>query len=188
MSQSVTRRQTLAALTASVGATLSTNPLEAMPAPAAQAPFTICLNMSTIRGQKLGFVKELEAASKGGFRSVEIWIETLQTYLKNGGTTAEARRILKDNGIKIENAIGFAPWIIDDEAARAKGLAQLKSEMEMLAEVAANALPRHRSVHNLQEVLKWICIKLLNATGPFWKLAIKQALFLSWSYGVSRRI
>jgi sugar phosphate isomerase/epimerase len=91
--------------------------------------------MSTIRGHKLGFVKELETASKAGFRSVEIWIETLQIYLKNGGTVAEARKRLSDLGITIENAIGFAPWIIDDDAARTKGLDQLKSEMEMLAQV-----------------------------------------------------
>lgn len=135
MSPSFTRRQTLAALTASVGASLSTDPLESILVPTAQAPFTICLNMSTIRGHKLGFVKELETASKAGFRSVEIWIETLQTYLKTGATTADARKVLADNGIKVENAIGFAPWIVDDESARAKGLEQLKSEMEMLAQI-----------------------------------------------------
>ena len=135
MSQSITRRQTLTTLAASVGASLSTTPSEASLAPTAQAPFTICLNMSTIRGHKLGFVKELEVASKAGFKSVEIWVETLQTYLKTGATTADARKVLADTGIKVENAIGFAPWIIDDDAARAKGLDQLKHEMEMLAEV-----------------------------------------------------
>ncbi|GAB3962688.1 sugar phosphate isomerase/epimerase [Spirosoma harenae] len=135
MTQTVTRRQTLAALTASVGATLASLSSEATASPTAQSPFTICLNMSTIRGHKLGFVKELEVASKAGFRSVEIWIETLQTYLKSGATTADARKVLSDNGIKAENAIGFAPWIVDDEAARAKGVDQMKREMEMLAEV-----------------------------------------------------
>lgn len=135
MSKSVTRRQTLAALTASVGASLSPASSWAATSPMAPSPFTLCLNMSTIRGQKLGFVKELETASKAGFRSVEIWVETLQTYLKSGATTADARKVLGDSGIKIENAIGFAPWIIDDEAARTKGLDQLKREMEMLAEV-----------------------------------------------------
>lgn len=134
MSQLVTRRQTLTTLAASVGTSLSANSAP-LAAPVAQPAFTLCLNMSTIRGHKLGFVKELETASKAGFRAVEIWIETLQTYLKAGGTTAEARRILKDTGISVENAIGFAPWIVDDEAARAKGLDQLKREMDMLAEV-----------------------------------------------------
>lgn len=133
MSPSITRRQILATLAASAGASLSSTAVSASAAPT--APFTLCLNMSTIRGHKLGFVKELEVASKAGFRSVEIWVETLQTYLKTGATTADARKVLNDTGIKVENAIGFAPWIIDDDAARAKGVDQLKREMEMLAEV-----------------------------------------------------
>ena len=99
------------------------------------APFKLSLNMSTIRGHKLGFVKELETAAKAGFKSVEIWIETLQTYLANGGTTAEARKRLGDLGITVENAIGFAPWIVDDEAARTKGVEQMKREMEILAQI-----------------------------------------------------
>ena len=136
MSQSVTRRQTLATLTASVGASFSSPlPESIMSAPAAQAPFTICLNMSTIRGHKLGLVKELETASKAGFRSVEIWMDTLQDYLKNGGTVADVRKRLGDLGIKVENAIGFAPWIVDDETIRTKGVEQLKREMELLAQI-----------------------------------------------------
>ncbi|MEZ4902695.1 MAG: sugar phosphate isomerase/epimerase family protein [Spirosomataceae bacterium] len=127
-----TRRQALTTLaaTATVGfLPISTHAIVKSPA------FIPCLNMSTIRGHKLGFVKELEIASKAGFRSVEIWIETLQEYLKNGGTAAQASKILSDLGIKVENAIGFAPWIIDDEAGRAKGVEQLKREMELLAQI-----------------------------------------------------
>ncbi|AXE16730.1 sugar phosphate isomerase/epimerase [Runella rosea] len=127
------RRQTLAVLASTAGAGLL--PETATAAVAKKPAFIPCLNMSTIRGQKLGFVKELETASKAGFRSVEIWMDTLQNFIKEGNTPAQARKIVGDLGITIENAIGFAPWIVDDEAARAKGLAQLKTEMELLAEV-----------------------------------------------------
>ncbi len=119
------------ALSASVGASLLPQSMH----PTAPAPFTLCLNLSTIRGQKLGFIKELETASAAGFRSVEIWIDTLQEYLKNGGTIADARRRLGDLGLTIENLIGFSPWIIDDDAARAKGLDQMKREMDLLAQL-----------------------------------------------------
>ncbi|MDB5241055.1 MAG: xylose isomerase [Spirosoma sp.] len=129
---SYTRRQTLTALTAAVGASVLPQSAQSAPAP---SPFTLCLNMSTIRGHKLGFVKELETASKAGFRSVEIWIDTLQEYLKNGGTIADARKRIGDLGITIENLIGFSPWIIDDDAARSKGLDQMKGEMELLAQL-----------------------------------------------------
>jgi sugar phosphate isomerase/epimerase len=74
-------------------------------------------------------------ASKAGFRSVEIWVNTLQTYLSKGGTLADARKRIDDLGLKVENAIGFAQWIVEDEAIRTKGMDQLKSEMEMLAQI-----------------------------------------------------
>ncbi|MDQ6814076.1 MAG: sugar phosphate isomerase/epimerase [Bacteroidota bacterium] len=97
--------------------------------------FIYCINMATIRGHKLGFVKELEVASKAGFKAVEIWMDSLQSYVKEGGTLKDAKKRLDDLGIKVENTIGFAPWIIDDEAKRKEGLEQMKREMDMLAQI-----------------------------------------------------
>ncbi len=125
------RRQVLS--TIALAASAATIKAEA--AQPQKSNFIPCLNMSTIRGQKLGFVKELETASKAGFGSVEIWIDSLQDYIKNGGTVADASKIIKDLGLTIENAIGFAQWIVEDETARTKGVEQLKREMELLAKV-----------------------------------------------------
>ncbi len=137
---SVTRRQTLTMLSAGLGATVLPAPVSSAPAP---SPFTLCLNMSTIRGQNLGFVKELETAAAAGFHSVEIWMDTLQTYLKQGGTISEARKRIDTLGLKIENVIGFAAWIVDDTATRTKALDQLKAEMAMIAQLGCSrmALP-----------------------------------------------
>ena len=109
-----------------------------LPAEAARIkvqPFIYSLNMSTLRGHKLGFRKELEVAAKAGFGSVEIWINTLQDYLKTGGTLQEAKKIINDLGIKVEDAIGFATWIVDDDSARSKAIEQLKVEMDQLAQI-----------------------------------------------------
>ena len=95
--------------------------------------FTFCLNMATIRGHKLGFVKELETASAAGFRSVEIWIDSFDEYLKNGGTIADTNKRLNDLGLKIENCISFNEWIVDDASARKNGIEQMKKEMGVLA-------------------------------------------------------
>lgn len=130
----LTRRQTFSLLAATTGMSMLSEPANAVE-PSKSASFTPCLNMSTIRGHKLGYVKELETASKAGFRSVEIWMDTLQEFIKNGNTPAQARKVAEDLGIKLENAIGFAAWIVDDEAARTKGVDQLKREMELLAQV-----------------------------------------------------
>ncbi len=127
------RRHLLKGLGAAAGLSLLPQPGQSQPV--AKTAFTYCLNMSTIRGHKLGFVKELEIASKAGFRSVEIWMNSLQTYLDTGGTLAGARKRINDLGLKVENAIGFAQWIVDDEATRTKGIEQLKREMEQLAEL-----------------------------------------------------
>lgn len=97
--------------------------------------FTYCLNMATIRGHNLGFVKELEVAAAAGFRSVEIWIDSLQKYLDNGGTLTDAKKRLNDLGVVVDNCIGFASWIAEDEAVRKKGLEQMKREMDMLARI-----------------------------------------------------
>lgn len=100
-----------------------------------RAAFTYCLNTATIRGHKLGFMKELEVASKGGFRSIEFWIDSLQQYLDSGGTLKEAKSRLNALGIVPENAIGFAKWIVDDDSVRKQGVEQLKKEMDMLAAI-----------------------------------------------------
>lgn len=131
------RRQALKVMGASLGASLlpGASFASSLARPAARPDFIYCLNMSTIKGHKLGFMKELEIASKAGFKSVEIWMDSLQAYLDGGGTLAQARKRLQDLDLKVENAIGFAPWIVDDNSARAKGLDLLKKEMEQLAQL-----------------------------------------------------
>ena len=104
----------------------------------AKQKFEFSLNMSTIMGQKLGFIKELEVAAQAGYKHCEIWVPTLETYLKSGGTIADARKRIADLGIKVQNAIGFAQWIVDDESVRAKGIEQLKREMDLLAQLGCH--------------------------------------------------
>jgi sugar phosphate isomerase/epimerase len=102
--------------------------------------FKLCLNMSTLRGHKLGFLKELETASKAGFRSAEIWIDSLQQYLNSGGTLKEAKSRMDALGITAENAIGFAKWIVDDDTVRKQGIEQLKKEMDILAQIGCKRI------------------------------------------------
>ncbi|HEY4327774.1 MAG TPA: sugar phosphate isomerase/epimerase family protein [Mucilaginibacter sp.] len=102
--------------------------------------FTYCLNLATIRGHKLGFVKELETASKAGFHSVEIWFDTFQDYLKAGGTIVDTKKMLGDLGIKVENSISFNQWIMDDDTARKKEIEQMKRDMDQLAEIGCKRI------------------------------------------------
>jgi 2-keto-myo-inositol isomerase len=135
------RRQVLKVIGLTAGAAVLSEAVTAAPiAPKAGNGFVYSLNMSTIRGHNLGFVKELEVAAKAGFTSVEIWIDTLQTYLQGGGSVSEAKKIIDGLGLKIEDAIGFAPWLADDEPIRRKALEQLQKEMEMLAQIGCHRI------------------------------------------------
>ena len=80
-----------------VGAALAGETLGAIAAPVAQTapknsgPFRFCLNTATIRGQKLGIVKEIEIAAQAGYDAIEPWVESLDEYVKNGGKPRELR-------------------------------------------------------------------------------------------------
>ena len=133
MKTNISRRFMLKA--SGIAAGMTQLPLLQSPAPASKYHPELSLNMSTIMGQKLGYIKEIEIAAAAGFRSCEIWMPTLEAYLKSGGTLSEARKRADDLGMKIQNAIGFAQWIVDDEKVRSQGLEQMKREMDMLAQL-----------------------------------------------------
>jgi 2-keto-myo-inositol isomerase len=129
------RRQALTSVLAASAAVSTATALPLSSKKEKPGSFIYSLNMSTLRGHNLGFRKELEVASKAGFKSVEIWINTLQDFLKTGGSLADAKRIIDDLGLKVEDAIGFATWIVDDQTARSKALDLLKMEMDQLAKI-----------------------------------------------------
>jgi sugar phosphate isomerase/epimerase len=103
-----------------------------------QAPatsFRYCLNTATLRGQKLGIVKEIEVAAKAGYEAIEPWIAAIEAYVQGGGTLKDLRQKVSDSGLTVEGAIGFPEWLVDDEARRAKGLDKAKREMDMVAQI-----------------------------------------------------
>jgi 2-keto-myo-inositol isomerase len=106
----------------------------------ADEPFGYCLNTSTIREQKLGIVAELELASQVGYHAVEPWMRQLAEYVQGGGSLKDLGKRIRDLGLTIESAIGFAAWIVDDDSARAAGLEEAKRDMAMLAEIGGKRL------------------------------------------------
>ena len=103
-----------------------------------QAPapsFRYCLNTATLRGQKLGIVKEIEVAAAAGYEAIEPWIAAIEAYVQGGGPLKDLHQQLSDSGLTVEGAIGFPEWLVDDEARRAKGLDKAKREMDMVAQI-----------------------------------------------------
>jgi len=98
-------------------------------------PFRFCLNTATIRGQKLGIVKEIEIAARAGYDAVEPWVDGIEDYVKKGGKLTELRDKISDSGLTVEGAIGFPEWVVNDEVKRAKGMDRARHEMELVAQI-----------------------------------------------------
>lgn len=97
--------------------------------------FRYSLNTSTIRGQKLGIVKEVEIAAKAGYDAIEPWMRDLDQYVKDGGSLRDLGKRISDSGLMVESAIGFAQWIVDNPEERKKGLEQAKKDMDTLKQI-----------------------------------------------------
>jgi sugar phosphate isomerase/epimerase len=106
-------------------------------------PFLYCLNTSTIRGQKLTIVQEIDIASRAGYNAIEPWASELDQYVKDGGDLADLGKRCRDAGLTIEDLIAFPTWVVDDDAVRKKGFDEARRVMEMARKVGAKriALP-----------------------------------------------
>lgn len=102
--------------------------------------FSFCFNSSTIRGQKIGIEKEVELVSKAGYQGIEVWVPVLNEYKKSGKSIKDLAKKIKDSGLQVQDAIGFAQWIHEDNQVRAKALEQAKEEMDMLVELGCHRI------------------------------------------------
>ncbi len=121
----------------STGAAIAT---AAEPARSKDKPFGFSLNTSTIREQKVGIVREVEIAAAAGYDAIEPWMGTLDEYVKGGGSLKDLGKRIGDFGLTVESAIGFAQWIVDDEAARQNGLEQARRDMDTLAQIGGKRI------------------------------------------------
>jgi 2-keto-myo-inositol isomerase len=137
----LSRRRLLAASSATLGAALiAGGRSEAAASPPEAAPFKYSLNASTIRGQKVGLAKEIDIAARAGYSAFEPWVQTIQEYVRAGGKLVDIRKQVEDRGLTVEGAISFPQWIVDDDTARAKGVEQVKREMDLLAQIGSKRI------------------------------------------------
>jgi sugar phosphate isomerase/epimerase len=145
--ENFTRRELLAKTPAAVGTGLAAGMLEGQEftllvetrdQPA--EPFGYCLNTSTLMGQKLDLVEIVEIAAKAGYQAIEPWMNELDQHVKNGGNLKVLGQRIRDRGLTVESAIGFAEWIVNDEAKRKKGLEEVRRGMDMIQQIGGKRL------------------------------------------------
>ena len=138
MGEGISRREMLTRTGVGLGAAAAgVRSSTAAPTPATDEiePFGYCLNTATIRGQKLSVTEEVEIAAEAGYRGIEPWTRNIKRYLDEGGSLADLGKRIADLGLKVVSAIGFPRWAVNDEQERAKGVEQLRVEMDMVAQI-----------------------------------------------------
>jgi sugar phosphate isomerase/epimerase len=104
------------------------------------AEFHYCFNTSTIRGQKLSIVEEIDIVSQAGYQAIEPWINEIEAYTKQGGSLPDLKKRIIDCGLTVESAIGFAEWIVDDDARRTKGLEHARRDMDLVQQIGGKRI------------------------------------------------
>ncbi|RCS52997.1 sugar phosphate isomerase/epimerase [Bremerella cremea] len=99
-----------------------------------------CFNTSTIRGQNLTIEEEVDIAAKAGYQGIEPWISKIEDHKKSGKSLADLKKRIADSGLKVESAIGFAQWIVEDPDKRKQGLEHAKRDMDLLAQIGGSRI------------------------------------------------
>lgn len=137
MTERLSRRRFVVSTGALAGAAIlaGSAPAAAKAAIASADGFTLGLNTGTIRGHCGSVAEQVDVAAKAGYEAIELWVRDIQKYIEEGGSLKDLRKRIDDAGLRLSSAIDFSQWAVEGEAARAKGVEQMKQAMGMLAEL-----------------------------------------------------
>ena len=175
----ITRRQVVAG-TLAAASTLAAGNHKALEAAGASdgrdgvSPFLLGLNTSTIRGQKLPIVQEIEIAAKAGYQGMEPWIDELRRYAEEGGSLEGLGKRFRDAGISVESAIDFFEWAVDDEGRRKKAMEAARKSLEIVRKIGGKRLAAPPVG---EPTTPWNRCAWPSATAPCSSLAIRWAWY-----------
>lgn len=127
-------------LTAVAGSGLA---LSAQAAPAAEqkryqegmSPWPLSLNTSTIRPASLA--DKIRVTAETGWDGIEVWVNELEEYEKEGGSLKDLGAEIKDRGLYVPNVIGLWESMPPTQDTFEKSLEATRRRMRMSAEVGS---------------------------------------------------
>lgn len=121
--------------------------------------FRYCLNTSSIRGQELSLVEEVELTAKAGYQAIEPWVAEVRKFVEQGGSLVDLRKRINDVGLSVESSVGFNEWVTDAGQSLA-GWEAWKRDLDLMAQIGTKriAAPPIGAVHQADKDL----IKLAN--------------------------
>ena len=136
MQATCSRRHFIRHATLGAGAAaLAAAPLRAAPTPAPDRGFRYALNTGTLRGYKLPLAAQIDLTADAGYAGIEPWTTDLTKAAESAGALRDLAKRCADRGLAVISAIGFAAWAVEDDAARAKGLEQMRRDMDLVAQL-----------------------------------------------------
>lgn len=136
MKNTMSRRAFLTAATVTAGACALPPLSRAEHATAASLDqFRYALNTGTLRGYKLPLAEQIDLAIQAGYAGIEPWITDLTKAAETGGALKDLGKRCTDANLSVISAIGFSAWAVNDDAARAKGLEQMRRDMDLVAQL-----------------------------------------------------
>ena len=136
MHTDVSRRGFMSAATAACGMLSASGVRAAAPAPVATgSTFRYALNAATLRGYKLSLSEQIVLTAQAGYTGIEPWVDDIAKAAAGGTPLSTLKRQCADAGLSVVSAISFAAWAVDDDTARAKGMEQMKRDMDLVAQI-----------------------------------------------------
>ena len=94
-----------------------------------------CLNASTIRPTPL--LDKIRIAGEVGYGAIELWHDDLDAYIADGGTLADVKSALADQGLAVPTTIYLAGWFDAPPEAYPVVLEECKRRMGQATELGA---------------------------------------------------
>ena len=95
--------------------------------------FQYALNSSTIKTTPL--LQKIEIAARAGYSGIELWHMDIDVYAESGGTIADIRKCVEDNGLVVPTTIHIHDWFQPAGDEHMKAMDEARRKLENTAAV-----------------------------------------------------
>jgi 2-keto-myo-inositol isomerase len=97
--------------------------------------FQYSLNGSTLKPTPI--LRKIEVAALAGFTGIELWHDDIDTFVARGGSVADVRRALDDQGLSVPTTIYLGDWFDSTGETYRKAIDESKRRMQQAVELGA---------------------------------------------------
>jgi 2-keto-myo-inositol isomerase len=123
--------------------------------PQSDSKVRFCFNTACLRGPQIPIEQLATMVAKAGYDGIEVWIDELDRYTSSGKSLKDLGKQIADSGLKVESAIAFANWLVEDEKAADQEFEKAKRDMEKVAAIGGSAIAAPPVGQNDRPIKDW---------------------------------